>query len=201
MDHGEPGLFDLPEPEMTTRPGRTQTGRNRQTWTLKVTADVSIIDAAAVKGATVDYLATTVVIDAHTGAVIEAPSVHEAGPDPAHAPFDQLPWLIDPTEGLDTLMEEGAIWVTDAERSAEASSAVRGTATWSVTAKLTNVHLLRRLATDSHPEDAELIADSLAAAWQRAADPYAPLRSIPGIEWQAASVDIQHVPARSSRAR
>lgn len=207
MDHGEPGLFDLPEPDTTTTtttttpPSRSQTGRNRQTWTLTVTADVSIIDPAAVAGATERYLADTVVIDAHTGSVIEDPAQEDAGPDPTHAPFDQLPWLIEPTEGLGQLMEQGALWVTDVERAAEASSADRGTATWSVTAKLRDVHLLRRLATERHPEDAQVIADSLSAAWQRAADPFTPLRSIPGIEWEAVSVDLRHVPARLARTR
>lgn len=201
MNHAEPGLFDLPEPERQPPPSRTQTGRNRQMWTCTVTAEVSIVDAAAVKGATGHYLANTVVIDAGTRAVIEDPGLHDAGSDPAHPPFDQLPWLINPITGLQTLMEEGAFRIVDVDIAVTPESADRGTATWTITVKLTDVHALRRLATQAHPDDAELIADSLALAWQRAADPFAPLHSIPGITWRPVSVNIEHVPARIARAR
>lgn len=67
-----------------------------------------------------------------------------------------------------------------------------------VTVKLTDVDRVRRLATQAHPEDAALIADSLAVAWQRAADPFAPLRSIPGIAWRPVKVDVEHLPARTA---
>lgn len=75
-------------------------------------------------------------------------------------------------------------------------SADSGKATWTVTVKLTKVNQLRQLATQSHPEDAALIEDSLAHAWQCADDPFEPLRSIPGINWKPMSVDIEHLPAR-----
>ena len=77
-------------------------------------------------------------------------------------------------------------------------SADRGTATWTVTVKLTHVDRLRRLATAAHPDEAALITDSLAVAWQRAADPFAPIRSIPGIAWRPMKVDVEHLPARSA---
>ena len=72
-----------------------------------------------------------------------------------------------------------------------------GTVTWTVTVKLTDVDELRRLATEAHPDAAGLIADSLAVAWQRAADPFAPLRSIPGTAWRPGQVDVEHLPARA----
>jgi len=48
---------------------------------------------------------------------------------------------------------------------------------------------------EPNPADADLIAGSLAIAWQRAADPFAPLRSIPGISWRPGPVEVEHVPA------
>jgi hypothetical protein len=42
-----------------------------------------------------------------------------------------------------------------------------------------------------------LIADSLTTAWQRSADPFAPLRSIPGIAWRAAAGE-RRAPARNN---
>lgn len=77
-------------------------------------------------------------------------------------------------------------------------SADRCKVTWTVTVKLTHVDRLRRLAIQAHPDEAGLIADSLAAAWQRAADLFAPLRSIPGIAWQPVKVDVEHLPARTA---
>ncbi|MEH6380632.1 MAG: hypothetical protein V7768_02825 [Dietzia cercidiphylli] len=200
MDTVEPGLFDLPEPapEPTPQPSpaRPRPGRNRETWSCTVSAEVAIVDAAAVTAALAQYREDTVVVDAFSGAVIEDPASEEAGPDPTLPPLPQLNWLIWPTGGLEELLEEGAFRVFDVESAVTSEAADRGTATWTVTVKLTDVQVLRRLATRAHPADAVLIADSLAAAWLRAADPFAPLRSIPGIEWRPVSVDIEHVPAR-----
>ena len=202
MDNVEPGLFDLPEhelePERPVAPSRTQTGRNRQKWSCTVTAAVSIVDAAAVTAELTRYLEDTVVVDAFSGAVIEDPASDEAGPDPALPPFEQLPWLIWPTRGLEELLEEGAFRVLDGTSAVTPIASDRGTVTWTVTVKLTDVQLLRGLATRAHPTDADVIADNLAAAWQRAADPFAPLRSIPGVSWRPLSVEVEHVPARSA---
>ena len=200
MDTVEPGLFDLPEPapEPTPQPSpaRPRPGRNRETWACTVSAEVAIVDAAAVTAALAQYREDTVVVDAFSGAVIEDPASEEAGPDPTLPPLPQLAWLIWPTRGLEELLEEGAFRVFDVESAVTSQAADRGTATWTITVKLTDVQVLRRLATRAHPADVDLIADSLAAAWLRAADPFAPLRSIPGIEWRPVSVDIEHVPAR-----
>lgn len=75
------------------------------------------------------------------------------------------------------------------------------TVTWTVTVKLTDVDELRRLAAGAHPDAAGLIADSLAVAWQRAADPFAPLASIPGIAWRPGQVDVEHLPTRAVGSR
>jgi len=82
-----------------------------------------------------------------------------------------------------------------------AESADRGKVTWTVTVKLTDVDALRRLAADAHPEETGLIANSLAIAWQCAADPFAPLRSIPGSAWRPGQVDVHHLPTTAVRNR
>ncbi|WP_096906888.1 hypothetical protein [Dietzia sp. WMMA184] len=200
MDTDEPGLFDLPEsaPEPTPQPSPAQPrpGRNRETWACTVTAEVTIVDAATVTAALTRYLKDTVVVDAFSGEVIEDPASEDAGPDPDLPPLPQLAWLIWPTGGVEELLEEGAFRVLDVESTVTTETYDRGTITWTVTVKLTDVQLLRRLATQAQPADAVLIASSLAVAWQRAADSFAPLRSIPGISWRPVSVDIAHVPAR-----
>lgn len=82
-----------------------------------------------------------------------------------------------------------------------AESADRGSVTWAVTVKLADVDELRRLADDAHPEEAGLVADSIAVAWWRAADPFAPLRCVPGIAWLPGEVVVEHLPARVPRNR
>ncbi|MFI8590730.1 hypothetical protein [Dietzia maris] len=200
MDTDEPGLFDLPEsaPEPTPQPSPAQPrpGRNRERWACTVTAEVTIVDAATVTAALTRYLEDTVVVDAFSGDVIEDPASEDAGPDPALPPLPQLTWLIWPPGGLEELLEEGAFRVLDVDSAVTPVASDRGTITWTVTVKLTDVQRLRRLATQAQPADAVFIASSLAVAWQRAADSFAPLRSIPGISWRPVSVDIAHVPAR-----
>lgn len=72
----------------------------------------------------------------------------------------------------------------------------RYTVTWSLAVKLTDVDKVRRLATQASCEETDLIADSFPVAWQRAADAFAPLRSIPGITRRPVQVDVEHLPAR-----
>lgn len=200
MDTDEPGLFDLPEsaPEPTPQPSPAQPrpGRNRETWACTVTAEVTIVDAATVTAALTRYLKDTVVVDAFSGEVIEDPASEDAGPDPVLPPLPQLTWLIWPTDGLEEILGEGAFRVLDVDSAVTPETSDRGTITWTVTVKLTDVQLLRRVATRAQPADVDLIANSLSVAWQRAADSFAPLRSIPGISWRPVSVDIAHVPAR-----
>jgi len=198
MDHAEPGLFELPDPEPQAPPQRSQRGRNRETWARTAAAEVSIIDAAAVDEAAARAEANAVTIGSSADSVVEDPSLQDAGAEPAARALDQLAWLIWPTDGLEAPMEAGAFRIVSVECEVVGESADRGTATWTVTVKLTDVDRLRRLASQAHPDEAALITDSLAVAWQVAADPFAPLRSIPGIAWRPVKVDVEHLPARTA---
>lgn len=80
-----------------------------------------------------------------------------------------------------------------------AVSDVEGTATWSITVRLRDVSALRRIAVAAYPEESPAITESLVAAWQCAIDPFAPIRSVPGITWQPGAVEFLHVPARAGR--
>lgn len=197
MDDAEPGLFEwLPDPEPQPPPSRLPRGRNRETWALTATAEVSIVDAAAVDEALAQAEANGLMIGWSNDAVDEDPAPHEAEAKPVARALDQLAWLIWPTDGMDALIEAGAFRVLLVDSAVVSESADRGTATWTITVKLTHVDQLRRLAAQAHPDEAASIADSLALAWQRAADPFAPLRSIPGIAWRPLTVDVEHLPAR-----
>lgn len=85
----------------------------------------------------------------------------EAGPDPALPPLEQLSWLIWPADGLEELLEGGAFRFLDVESSATCETSDRGTVTRTLTVKLNDVQLLRRVATRAQPADADLIAASL----------------------------------------
>lgn len=113
--------------------------------------------------------------------------------------LDALAWLIWPTDGLESLLDANAVRILSVASEVQAESVDRGRITWTVTVKLIDVQQLRRLAAQAHPAEAVLIADSLAVAWQRAADPFAPLRSIPGIAWQPGHVEVQHMPRAQGR--
>jgi hypothetical protein len=118
---------------------------------------------------------------------------------PASNALDALGWLICPTGGMEGPLEAGAFRVLSLDSELVAESVDQGTVSWTVTVKLTNVDELRQLAAQAHPDAAGLIADSLAVAWQRAADPFAPLRSIPGTAWRPGQVDVEHLPGAGRR--
>jgi hypothetical protein len=86
-----------------------------------------------------------------------------------------------------------AFRILSVESEAAAESAELGTITWTVTVKLTDVDELRRLAAEARPDAEEIISRSLAAAWRYAVDPFAPMRSIPGITWRPLNVDVEHL--------
>ena len=197
MDANEPGLFDLPDRERPATPERSLRGRNRETWARTATAEVTIVDAVAL-----DEAAALVQENAVTIGVRADPDVDDAeagSPDEgrlASDAFDALGWLIWPTDGMEGPLEAGAFRILSVDSEVVAESADRGSVTWTVTVKLADVDELRRFAADAHPEEAGLIADSLAAAWRLAADPFAPLRSIPGTAWRHGQVVVEHKPAR-----
>lgn len=198
MDHIDPGLFDLPVSEQQ-RPRWPRRARNREKWRRTVVAEFAIVDTEAFDFAIARARANMTVIDSHSGTHIENPSLEQMGAGPGLSPLDTLAWIIWPTDGMDAAIENGAVRVVDVECAVNGEHSDRGTATWSVTATLTHVDRLRQLATQACSEDANLIADDLELAWRYAADPYAPLRDIVGIEWKPVSVHVEHVPARSAR--
>jgi hypothetical protein len=198
MDANEPGLFDLPDREPQVLYERPQRGRNRETWALTATAGVTIIDAAAIHEAAARMGEHAAVMVLRADPDVE--NVEREGPQvkPANDAFDALGWLIWPTEGLEGLLEAGAFRILSAHSEVVAESVDRGKVTCTVTVKLTDVDQLRRLAAHAYPDEAWLIADSLAVAWQRAADPFAPIRSIPGIGWRPGKIDVEHRPVRTA---
>lgn len=197
MDDTEPVLFELPGPEPHVPAQRPRRGRNRETWARTATAEVTIIDAAVVDEAMAQAEANTVMIGSSDSAV-DDPLRQDSNADPGVRALDQLAWLIWPTDGLEALLEADTFRIVSVECEVASESDDQSTATWTVTVKLTDVDGLRRLATQAHPDDAALIADSLAVAWQRAADPFAPIRSIPGISWRPVKVDVERLPARTA---
>jgi len=120
---------------------------------------------------------------------------------PAGTAFDALGWLLWPPAGMERPQEAGAFRIISVYSDVVAESVDRGTVTWTVTVKLTDVDELRRLAAEAQPGAAGLIADSLAVAWQCAADPFAPLHSIPGIAWRPGPFDVEHLPAKTVGVR
>jgi len=202
MDANQAGLFDLPAREPPAASERTRGGRNWETWTRTATADVTIVDAQALHEAAglAEGRAAAIGLghDPHRS---EPPGVGDSeiegpGRQPANSAFDSLAWLIWPTDGMEGPLEAGAFRVLSVDSEVVAESTERGRLTWTVTIKLTDVAALRRLATQAHPADAGLIAENLKVAWQYAADPFAPLHSVPGTAWRPGRVEVQHLPRR-----
>lgn len=201
MDANEPGLFDLPDRVRSATPELRPRGRNRETWTRTASAEVTIIDAGMLHEAVARIEKHAVAIRIGAGTNADADDIEPCSPDvgPASAAFDALGWLIWPTDGMEGLLEAGAFRILSMDGEVVAESVDRGTVSWTVTVKLTNVDVLRRLAAEAHPGEAGLIADSLAVAWRLAADPFAPLRSIPGTAWRPGQIDVEHLPAKAVR--
>lgn len=198
MDAEQPGLFQLPDREPQLRPERPKRGRNREVWELTATAEVTITDAPAVHAAA---RADEGYVIAASGGDLDVNEAEAEASDaaPGDDVFDALAWLIWPSDGLERAIEAGALRILSVESEARGDSADHGTATWSVTAKLTDVDALRRLAARACPDEAADISASLAVAWQRASDPFAPLRKIAGITWKPGPVVVEHLPARANR--
>jgi hypothetical protein len=192
----EPALFDMPAAEQPAMSQPRQRGRNRETWARTVTAEITIVDEAALRQAArrVQESAVTITLPAlphEEDPVAEDPAVEDA----EHA-FDVLAWLLWPTDSLEAPLEAGAFRILSEDIEVEPESDDRGMLAWTVTVKLTDVRALRRLAAQAHPDEAA-IEDSLALAWEYAADPFAPLHEIPAIAWRPGSVAVQHVPEKS----
>jgi hypothetical protein len=98
------------------------------------------------------------------------------------------------------LLETGSATVLEVHIDTSEVAPARYQVRWTVMIRLRDVAAFRRVALDTYPaEDTAAraeIAESLAAAWQRAAPPFAPLHRIPGITWSPVEAVVEHVPAR-----
>ncbi len=191
-------LFQVPEPVALAPAARGGRGRARETWAREVSARVRVVDPAALRAAALRILDSGFTIDGVT-----ADESDEALTDPAEdiATSDAaaLQWCIEPTDGMWPLLEAGAARIDHVEIAVDDVGADGLLARWSVTVRLQDVGALRDLAT-RHPSDAGTDAEvkqSLAEAWVRAADPYAPLRGVPGVTWTPAAVSVEQVYARA----
>lgn len=194
MDSDDPGLFEMVVQAAATSATRPSRGRMRETWVCTVSADATIVDSAALDAAMAQAEA-----DGFLVGILQEDNGDEASDDRGDgtvAGFDRVGWLLWPTDGLDSVLEAGAFDVREVTTEVAAVSDVEGTATWSITVRLRDVSALRRIAVAAYPEESPAITESLVAAWQCAIDPFAPIRSVPGITWQPGAVEILHVPAR-----
>ncbi|WEV77841.1 hypothetical protein O9K63_14795 [Janibacter cremeus] len=199
MENDEPGLFDMAAPEPRAPRRRPHRGRNRETWVRTVTAEVTIIDAATLDRAAQDAERNAVSID--LGPVPDEEDIGTAYEETPGSSVDLIAGMIWATDGQHDLIETGAFRIKEITSEVVDDSGTSGALSWSTTVTLTHVERLRELATRAHPADGALIEDDLKVAWNHAADPYAPIRSIPGIEWQPLTVDVEHLPARPERLR
>jgi hypothetical protein len=114
-----------------------------------------------------------------------------------------LEWVMEPTAGLARLLEADAFRIVDLDMSVEQMSPVECSVRWTVTVKLRDLGTLREAALAACPGGDALariaVQNSLEAAWNRAADPYAPLRVVPGITWTGRGVTVEQVLARAGR--
>lgn len=158
---------------------------------MTTTATITVRDRQAVRESFAESAES-----AYTLAVLDEP-----GPEVTKelTSLGQVAWQLWPPEGLDTAVEAGAFRVGSVGAEVVGDQGDRGTLRWEVTVKLQDVAALRRLAVEAHPDEAHQIEESLALAWQRAVDPYAPIRTVPGIDWTPVSVEVTHVPVRDSR--
>ena len=190
MESDAPSLFEM-EPVGPVRPARTPRGRRRETWTVTTTATIVVRDASAVDRAFAESAEA-----AYTLAVLDDPVEEEAG---ELSPLGKVVWLVWPNEGLDEAADAGAFMLFSVGTEVLDEVEDRGTLRWEVTVKLRDVDALRRIALAAAPSEADQIDRSFAAAWRHAIDPYAPIRVVPGIDWQPGTVEVTHIPARPGR--
>lgn len=185
-----PGLFEMPIEPLSPFGGPLP-GRNRETWTCATTATVAVLDREMISDAFARLEETAIMI----GEVDSEPDYSDL---PTSA-LDQLAWLVWPTAGMDAALDADVFRVLSVETAVEDEQEAAGTLRWDVTFKLRNVAALRQLAAAAAPQEAGRIADDFAVAWSHAIDSFAPIRSVPGIDWQPGSVELAHQPARPGR--
>jgi hypothetical protein len=169
-----------------------------------VTAEVTIAQPAVLREEALRVLdAGTIVIlgPADDG---DVPAGRDPRQEVAESSAAALQWVVEPTAGLAELLEAGAFWITDLDLSVEEMSPVECRVRWTVTVKLRDVGALRAAALAASPAGAVLapveVRHSVEAAWNRAANPYAPLREVPGISWTGRAVTVEQVLARAGRS-
>jgi hypothetical protein len=196
-------LFDPPEPERRPRVARSEPGRAGMTYTRSVTADIQLRHRPTLCQAAVRVFDAAPVL--FIGEVDDAEDDQETRRQLGRDWLAALRWLIDPTAGLSPLVEADAVRMPATDLHVNPTGPTACRTRWTVTVKLHNVATLRQLALDACPPDNTTarteIAASVAAAWQWAAEPYAPLRRIPGIAWIPVDVTVHHLPARSRYSR
>jgi hypothetical protein len=196
MNADEPALFDMPCERQPVVSPLGQRGRNRETWSRTVTAEITIVDAEALREAAREARESAVKVVVHERTGPEDADAEDPGREAdAHA-LDALTWLLWPTATMEPPQEVGAFRVLEEDIEVSPVSENHGTLTWTVRVKLTDVDALRRLAAQADPDQAPTIRDSLAAAWRLAADPFEPLHSIPAISWRPGPVTVQHLPRK-----
>jgi hypothetical protein len=192
----ELALFDLPAPQAPARVLRA--GWARETYARTVIADVGVRRGAVLRAAALrSFDESPMVVIGEVDADGDVPDSREKiAADWVAA----LGWLLDPAADLLPLMEADALRLLAVEIDVRDRTVDRCRLAWTVAVKLRKVAALRDLAMAMCPDGdtharAE-IGESLATAWQWAAEPYAPLRGIQGITWTPVQVSVQHRPAR-----
>ncbi len=196
MNADEPALFDMPCARQPVVSPLGQRGRNRETWSRTVIAEITVVDAEALRNAAREARESAVQVVLHERAGDVDADAEDSGVEAEAHALDALTWLLWPTAAMEPPQEVGAFRVLEEDIEVTPVSEDHGTLTWTVTVKLTDVNALRQLAAQADPDRVPTIRESLAAAWQLAADPYEPLYSIPAITWQRGSVTVQHQPRK-----
>jgi hypothetical protein len=198
-DSDQPGLFDLSPPPPPPPASRSGRGRARETWARTVTAEVTVVDRRVLRDEAVRRLDTGIVIGEYAD---DDPDLTDPHDDVAASCAAAVQWCLEPTEGLWPLLE-GALRIDQVEMATTDEGPARVRASWTVTVRITDAAAVRELARAACPEgddDARADVDAgFAAAWNRAADPYAPLHPIPGITWAPAGVEVEHRLRRPTR--
>jgi hypothetical protein len=192
MNADEPALFDMPCERQPVVSPLGQRGRNRETWSRTVTADITVVDAEALRDAAREARESAVQVVLHERAGDVDAGAEDSGVEAEAHALDALTWLLWPTAAMEPPQEVGAFRVLEEDIEVTPVSEDHGTLTWTVAVKLTDVNTLRRLAAQADPDQASTLRESLAVAWQLAADPFEPLHSIPAITWRPGPVTVQH---------